>query len=387
MPDALINVLTKEWKDASRDHRSIMASLAFAVFGPVFLYLTLNSMNDTTTADAPVAAAIVGLGQAPALATYLREQQVLLSEFDHREQALAALGPALPVMIHVPEDYARNYAARMPIEIAVTADFKREEAQLAARRVAGVVNDFGQRISRARLIAAGVSPHRTRAITAQTYDLSIAGGHAARISSALIYVFLIAGFVSGAFMAADAVAGERERHSLEPLLAQPVAPIVLVVGKWIAAGAISVGVSTITVVFGAWLLQRAPLEALGLRLHLEPAIVITGALALAPLAMMAVALQMLLAARAKTYREAGTYAQFTIFLPIAVAGAMMLGNVDFGAIGAMAPITGQTQTLQDLFLEGRAGHLNLLLSAASTLALALAMVWLTAQRLADEASL
>ncbi len=387
MLSALTNVLIKECKDASRDHRSIMASLAFAIFGPVFLYLTLNSMNDSETAEQPVAAAVVGAAQAGALITYLREHRVRLSEFDDPTEALAALNEDLPVLIRVPEEYASNYAARMPIQVGITANFKYEQAQLAARRVAGLVDEYGQRVSRTRLIAAGISPHRTRAISAQTYDLSIAGGHAARISSTLIYVFLIAGFVSGAFMAADSVAGERERRSLEPLLAQPVAPMVLAIGKWIAAGAISVLVSTITIVFGAWLLARAPLEALGLRLHLDPLTVVTGALALAPLAMMAVALQMLLAARAKTYREAGTYAQFTIFLPVAVAGSMMLGNVDFGPLGALAPITGQTISLQDLFLEGRAGLSNLLVSCATTLALAIGTVSLTARRLADEASL
>ena len=51
---------------------------------------------------------------------------------------------------------------------------------------------------------------------------------------------LVSAFTGGMFLALDATAGERERGSLVPLLLNPILPLHLVAGKWIAVAAFGV---------------------------------------------------------------------------------------------------------------------------------------------------
>lgn len=381
---SILNVVRKEWKDAIRDRRSIVSSMLFAVFGPVMIYLLLLSLAEELDTSEATQVAIVGAEFAPTMVSKLAEQRIEWTDYGSQDEAFA---DGASVVVELPSDFGDRYRDGVPVAVAVTANFKDGKAETSARRLADQINQYGQKVSYSRLVAAGVAPATVNAISASTYDLSLAGARASRISDSLIYVFLIAGFISGAFMAADSVAGERERHSLESLLSQPVKPLTLVTGKWITAGIISSVVSVTTIVVGALMLTQAPLEELGLRLFINPLSIIQGALVLIPLAFLAVAIQMLVAARARTYREAGTYAQFTLFIPIAVAGSVMIGSIDYGALGEILPITSQTMALKDVLLEGKSSITTMIVGVVSTLMAAGAIVWLTAQRLADERSL
>lgn len=387
MIHALLNVLHKEIIDATRDRRSIGISLMFAIFGPVFLYLMLDGLASEATESRNVQAAIVGAEHAPTLVRHLEQRGVTLDRVPSVEAAAGVLADDLRVWLHVPDSYAEDYAQRKPIHLRLTGDFKDSGASSDARRLQQLIDDFGQSVVQARLVAAGASPVRVRPFDVRTYDLSRAGGRSAAITNTLIYVFLIAAFVAGAFMAADAVAGERERHSLEPLLSQPVSPTALIAGKWIACGLISMAVSTLTVVIGSLLLARAPLAELGLRLTLTPKAMVLASLVLVPLALFAVALQVMLAARAKTYREAGISGQLTVFLPVAVAGTLMLGRDDFSGAAVHAPLTGQTLLLRDIFLDGGAGMVPMITVSLTTLAATAAMIAVGARWFGDETKL
>ncbi len=382
---SLLNVLRKEWRDATRDRRSLISSLSFAIFGPLMIYLILGSVAKEIEAADDLQVAIVGAQHAPTMVDKLKEQGVAWTRFDSVEDANRDVEQA--VVVTIPDDFKELYLARMPVEIAVTADFKDGKAESAARQVQALINAYGRKVSYSRLVAAGVSPDSVRAIRATAYDQSLAGSRAARISDSLIYMLLIAGFVSGALMAADSIAGERERHSLESLLSQPVTPITLVIGKWLSAGVISAFVASATMIVCGLMMARAPLEVLGLRLFIDPPSIALGVVMLWPLAFLAVSLQMLLASRARTYREAGTYAQATIVIPVAVAGSVMIGNVDYGAIGQMLPITSQTMGLKDVLLEGRSSVSSMVSGALTTLLLAMVFVWMTSRRISDERSL
>ncbi|MEM7081493.1 MAG: ABC transporter permease subunit [Pseudomonadota bacterium] len=382
--NAFLNVVSKEWRDASRDRRSVMASLLFAAFGPLMIYLLLGSLADEMDESGDLQVAIIGAEQAPALLTRLTEQGVVFEQFASRAEAADS---SAEVLVKIPDDYRDRYLSNTPIDIAVTADFKDGKAEAGARRVTTLINGFGQTVAYSRMVAAGVLPGSLNVVRAQSYDSSLAGGRAAAISDTLIYMLLLSGFISGAFMAADSVAGERERHSLESLLAQPVSPLSIVGGKWLTAGGISVFVSIATAVISGVLLAKAPLDVLGLRLFIDPASIALGALILVPLALLAVAIQMFVAARARTYREAGTYAQFTMFIPIAVAGSVMIGSVDYGAVGEWLPLTSQTIALKDVLLEGGSSARALLGGSLTTLLAAWALVWLTSKRLSDERAL
>ncbi|MFK8029766.1 MAG: ABC transporter permease [Gammaproteobacteria bacterium] len=380
----LFNVIRKEWRDATRDRRSITSSLLFAVLGPLLIFFLLDSLADDVDSTDALPVAVVGAQYAPTMIAKLAEQGIAWTRYESLEAARSA---APEVLVTIPDDFSDRYLDGVPVDVAITANFKNSKDQAAALRVEKIMSGYGNKISYSRLIAAGVAPDSVRAIKVTTYDSSLAGGRASRISDSMIYMFLLAAFVSGALMAADSIAGERERHSLESLLSQPVSPLTLTAGKWIAAAMISGIVSTATVAIGGLVLAVAPLEVLGLRIVVSPLSILMGVLVLLPLALMAVAMQMFFAARARTYREAGIYAQFTSFLPIVVAGTVMIGNVDYGTLGQLLPITSQTMALKDVLLEGRPAFRAFFGGSLTTLLAAAAFVWFTSKRLSDERSL
>lgn len=384
MLSSLSNVISKELTDAFRDQRSIIASLAVAVATPLLLYVMLTTIARTTSDDASLEVALVGGESAPNLIVWLSDRDVEFTDVADEDAAIEAIGDGPSLAMVISEDYVEDYERLRPAEIRLYADFKEQSAQSESNRLERLIRAYGGQVDAARSVARGVPPTQTRAIDVQTYDLSEAGGFSAYFAGLLPYMFLLAGFISGAFMAADAVAGERERHSLQPLLAQPVDALTIVIGKWAVAALIAVIVSTVTIGLGGYLLSIAPLEEIGLRFVTSPGAIALGALSAAPLAALAAALQIMLAAQAKTYREAATYAQYTMFLPILIVGAKQFANLEYPAIANYLPITGHDHALREIFLEGAAPLVPILATAVASFALIALFLLMTVRTLSSE---
>ena len=121
----------------------------------------------------------------------------------------------------------------------------------------------------------------------------------------IVPIFVLMSVLYGALNAAlDTTAGERERGSLEPLLATPATRTALVVGKWgavFALGLLIAVLSCMSFLPAQSLLRSEPLAALFRFGWVEAAWFIG---LLAPLAAALAALMMAIAIRCKTFKEA-----------------------------------------------------------------------------------
>ena len=151
-------------------------------------------------------------------------------------------------------------------------------------------------------------------------------------------VFALVTAASGGMnLAMDAMAGERERRSLVPLLLTPVSRLNLVVGKWLAVCAMTLLALSITIAgFVAVLLWQAPLEwAILSQLGIW---VLMG---LVPLTFSGAAIHLLLASRSRTTQEAHGWLSIAVLVPM-VAGLLLVFYP--GSIGTwwfLTPIVGQ----------------------------------------------
>jgi sodium transport system permease protein len=131
-------------------------------------------------------------------------------------------------------------------------------------------------------------------------------------------------------IATDSTAGERERGSLEPLLLNPVPRWQLIAGKWMAAALAAFGGMVATLLIISWVMARLPLEELGVRFHLGiPSLMLLIA-TMAPLALMAPAVQVYLSCFAKSYKEAQSYSAILIaavVIPGVVSTLYSLSNL------------------------------------------------------------
>src|SRR5580693_5920113 len=120
---------------------------------------------------------------------------------------------------------------------------------------------------------------------------------------ALLPAFLIITAFTGAMnIANDAMAGERERGSLEPLLMNPVTLSDLVLGKFLATCAFSLACVVLTLLFALAVLYATPL---GARMH--PGALVWMLAVAAPLAPLAAGGDLLICTFAQTPKEGNSY--------------------------------------------------------------------------------
>ena len=156
-------------------------------------------------------------------------------------------------------------------------------------------------------------------------------------SMASLFV-LVAAFTGGMNVAIDVTAGERERRSLVPLLLNRASWQEILMGKWIAVSTYAVG--SLTVTLAAFVLVLAK-HASASSTATAPQLVAWMSLGLIPLAFMGAALQLLVATRCRSTKEAQSWLMTAVFVPM-VAGMGIVffpGWVDRWWM--IAPIVGQ----------------------------------------------
>src|SRR5690606_8000708 len=92
-------------------------------------------------------------------------------------------------------------------------------ASTRAERVRAAVAGYGQQVGALRLLASGADPRLLRPLLVDDYDVSTPAGRSSLMLGVLTYFLLFAMLSGGLHLAIDTTAGERERKSLEPLLA------------------------------------------------------------------------------------------------------------------------------------------------------------------------
>jgi sodium transport system permease protein len=204
-------------------------------------------------------------------------------------------------------------------------------------------------------------------------------GPAALLGMTAVFA-LVAAFAGGMNVAMDAVAGERERRSLVALLVNPVRRADVVVGKWMAISAFGLaGVALNLAAFGA-VLSGMPgaLPAVSTAAHV--ALWLGLALALAPLALLAAAVELLISAVCRTTKEAHTYLSLLVFVPMMMGLFQVFFPAWSSAWQQVVPILGHQMRLVR-GLTGAAG------SVPDALALVTATLLLTIVALAGTSAL
>jgi sodium transport system permease protein len=234
--------------------------------------------------------------------------------------------------------------------------------------------EYGRRISDDRLLLRGISPSAVAPLKVAERDLSTAAGRSATVLGTLPIFVLLAAFIGGMGAAADLTAGERERGSLESLLIHPVRSSAIVAGKWAAASTICLATVTLTLLVSKIVLRHPRIQAIDVPVGLSSADAAAMWLVLAPLALLATAVQLHVALFAKTYKEAQTLLSMFVFLPMLPGFMFAFGSIEMRPWMSAFPMVGQHVMISGL-LRGQAPSPVVLtvLSAATLAAAALAM--------------
>lgn len=374
-------VWTKELMDALRDRRSIMAGLLFAVLGPLALSAVLKGMIESEGEGAQRPVHLVGAARAPGLVEHLATAGVRLQASDTPPERLLAGAPDA-VVLAVPAAAPGELAGGRTARLELWADLSNDEARRLAQRLQGLVAAYGAQLSGQRMLGAGVLPDSTRALALELRDMGGPGGRAAQILGALPLFWLLGLFIGGSHVALDATAGERDRRSLESLLAQPVSPGALFVGKWLTASLFGYLSGALALLLSVLLPERLPLYELGVAFAPDAAMLAAMLLLLLPLALLVGALQCLVALRARTHKEAQIYLNLLQLAPM----VLVVEQIGKAAPPAMhlLPLLSQHAQLGALIAGQAVGWPALGLSAAGCILGAALMVWAGSRRVGSE---
>ncbi len=381
-------VLRKELVETLRDRRALSLLLLFVLMYPILVGFMLQRQIDRATKPERegVEIAVIGSDQAPTLMNQLRQRNVNITELEPmgEEQINALLRrQTVTAVLRLTPEFAENYHAMRPARVELWFDSASDSSR-KIDEVEFVLRDYSRNIASARLLAHGVSPVNLNPVLVQRYDAGTSASRSANTISTMLGIFFIPAFMFCMSTAVDSTAGERERRSLEVLMAQPVRPSDLIIGKWLAASLLSIVGITLELAIAHGILKWLPLEEIGLSWRLGWRDLAMVCLASATLSLFAAALEIALAINARSFKEAQTLVSFTMIVPLVPVILVPMMNLTNSWWMYMVPVLSNQTLLRELAKGGSIGLLPFLQTFFSSLLLAMLCVWYTERRMKSE---
>ena len=380
MITTLLTVLRKELRETFRDRRTLVSSLLMGpLLAPLLLVgaMQLSLERSLDSADENVPLTVSGAAHAPALLGFLRERGISITPRDGTPEDIAdwvAKDKEL-VVLDVQEGFGTALLAGEPARLALHADGSGTTANRHVERARRSIQIWASRIASSRLQLRGISPALMQPVVIDDVDLSTPSSRATLILGVLSYMVLLVMLSGGLYLAIDATAGERERGSLEPLLALPVPREHLIWGKVLAtvvmmALALALMLAVLTV-----MLRRLPLEEIGMSVNFGPAVALAVFGAMLPFTLVGAALLTVVASFTRSYKEAQTWLGMVLLvptLPIAVAGVL---EVSPSPALMAVPSLSQHLLMQGLLRGEPLPASYAAISVTATLGIGLALAW------------
>jgi sodium transport system permease protein len=388
MKPRFLTVMLKELKETSRDKRVLGLIAVFVFMYPIMLGYILKQQIDRATKPEREGIEMVVINEAlaPNLMAQLKQKNVHVTP--HEDMDEEAIGETLKqrkvaAVLRIHKKFAEDYQAMRPARVELWFDSASDNGS-RQRDIEDVLAAYTSNIASARLLAHGVSPATLSPVTVQRYDT---GGTAARsavmIGAILGFMFLPA-FLCGMSAAIDSTAGERERRSLEVLMAQPASTWQLLSGKWLAASSLAVVGVTLELMLAHGILSYLPLEEAGMSWRVSTLDLAWVCLVSAPLSLFAGALTIVLAMNAKSFKEAQTQASMIVLLPMLPGLAVSMMELKTATWMYMVPLLANQTLLKELTKGVETGVLPFVLTLFSSLLPALALMAFASWRMKSE---
>jgi sodium transport system permease protein len=388
MKPKFLVVFLKELKESLRDRRTLGLLLLFVLLYPCVYGVLLNRMIER--AGKPeregIELVVIGAAQAPTLMALLRQKNVNISErAAMSEQAVTDLLRARQVVAVLKLDpgFAANYQAMRPALVELWFDSAAEN-EAKQRELEEVLREYSGNIASGRLLAHGVSPTTGVPIKLQRYDTGTSASRSASFLGAMLGGLFLPVFIFCMSSAVDSTAGERERRSLEVLLAQPASALELVVGKWLAAAVMSVVGFTLELLLVHLILRWLPLEEVGMSWSLAGSQLLLFCLVSVPLSLLAAALELAVAMNAKSFKEAQGMISFVTLVPMLPVVAVPMLGLSTATWMYLVPVLSHLTLLRELAKGQQVGCLPFVLTFVSALAAALLAVAFASRRMKSE---
>ncbi|MCC7040176.1 MAG: ABC transporter permease [Burkholderiales bacterium] len=380
-------VAAKEVRETIRDRRTLLVLLVTAVAaGPVFLFLIFNLVARQADRAREIELPAVNVAQAPALADFLRRNQVRLVDAPANYEAQLRAGD-LSVVLVVAPDFAAEVDAGRSATVHVVADRSRDRARTTISQVESLLRAYNRQWGSQRLLLRGVATSVAEPLRIEAVDLATPQQSGALILFLVAYYALLGSFMGGMAVALDVTAGERERQSLEPLLMTPARPLEIVLGKWLAVSCCNALVVVVTLAGFHLTLAYAPLPAIGVPFLFRMVEFARFLVVLLPLVLLMPAILLYVGSRGRSFKEAQANVSLLMFVASVVPAVQLFTQQREPAWFAAVPVSGQYSLLSHVLRGEAIAPSELALSYAIPVVLIIAALGAMARLLSRESAL
>lgn len=358
----VLAVTRKELLDLIRDRRTLISMIVVPVLLMPVLMIGVSAVMATGMQELRERQLIVGLvhsERSPRLMEAL-EGTYGLEFIDmtgvHADSARAKVQRGdYQAFVYFPESSFEDAEATPEIKLLFRED--REISAEAVRRIQNALDDLSDELVTERLAVYGAPESVIDPISIVEENLASEEQVAmTAIAGIFPYMLIIVTLMGAMYPAIDMTAGEKERGTLETLLASPARRSELVFGKYLATFTTAMISSILSLlsmilmfIYGfAWLLARMGEEW---SLSLDPMAVLSALAMLIPLAGLFAALLLTICIFAKSTREAQSYVQPLLIVLIIPAMGSFTPGAEMSAGDAWIPVLNVTLAMKGLLTQ------------------------------------
>ncbi|MCL6566209.1 MAG: ABC transporter permease subunit [Acidobacteriia bacterium] len=349
-------VYRKELLDMMRDRRTLFATLVFPlVLFPLLStgFAKLSEMSLEKTRREAQRIMLLGEEHAPELAARIRADEqfdVVAPEANFREQINEK---KLRAAVEFPPGFQASLEQGAPApEIRIYLYQTELRSEAAAERLEAIAREYREQVVGRRLASRGFSAALLKPVETRREDVARAEQVAGMRLGRLLPYFIILLCASGALHPAiDLTAGEKERGTLETLLASAARRIELVAGKFLVVLTLSLVTTLLALgsfAYSVLYLQRGGSGASETFTVSAGSAVLVFALVL-PVAVLLSGVLLALAVFAKSYKEAQSYTGYVMLGVLLPAIGSVLPGVEINPVTAWVPILNVSLVAQEIF--------------------------------------
>lgn len=375
--NAAWTVFLKEVTENLRDRKTVVNALVMGpLLGPIFFAIMMGFIitKQLDSAEKPLELPVVGAEHAPNLVAWLERQSVVVKPAPADVDAAIRGRDARAVLV-IPADYPEHWRKGETAQVVLQFDSSDQDGRAPVARITGLLEGYARTQAALRVAARGLHPAVVSPVVVASRDVASTQQRAGQLLSFLPYLLVLGAFLGGMYLAIDTTAGERERQSLEPLLANPATRAQIVLGKLGATFGFAMVSMMLSLVAFAIAFQYIPLDRLGMKIEFGSGLILRSGLLMVPLVMVFAALQTIVAAYAKSYREAQTYLSLLMLLPMLPSVILMINPMKAEMWMAAVPLLSQNVLIMELARGEVVELLRFALSFGASLVLAGLLVW------------
>ena len=274
-------------------------------------------------------------------------------------------------------------------KVYVQHDASNERGQMVFSKIQTAIKDLEKEVVKQRLVADKIDPEILSLVDVNPRDTSSSqkkmGMYLGMMMPYLVILLLVTG---ASTVAADLVAGEKERHTLETLLVSSASRQEIVLGKYltiITMSMINVVINLISLSFSVrYLVAQSGLETSGVKMPVSAFLILL--VAMLPLATLFSAILLSISTFSRNMKEARTYEQPIMMVSMLLGMVSFIPSIEFSNLLAMVPVINIALLFKAVMIN-EFTLAQLLITIFSTVLLDVVAIWITVKLFATESVL